>query len=117
MTKAEKFVNDFMIAFDENGLGAPEKVMYLRAYQELKILQELKAKNLFIADVVFDEVENCTKCLKPKRMKPNTIQMLCECDTSEQLQSFVSGFYKWHKEKSGYATIKKEDWQEYIKTL
>jgi len=51
MTRAEKFVNDFMQAFDENGLASPEKVMYLRAYQELKILQELKAKNLFIPDV------------------------------------------------------------------
>lgn len=48
MTKAEKFVNDFMQVFDENGLGAPEKVMYLRAYQELEILKGLKANNLDI---------------------------------------------------------------------
>ena len=48
MTKAEKFVNDFMQAFDENGLASPEKVMYLRAYQELEDLKQLKAKNLFI---------------------------------------------------------------------
>ncbi len=52
MTKAEKFVNDFMQAFDENGLGAPDKVMYLRAYRELEILKRLKAENLAIHSVV-----------------------------------------------------------------
>ena len=35
---------------------------------------------------------------------------------SEQLQSFVNGFYEWHK-KQGYATVKREDWSDYIKTL
>ncbi len=35
---------------------------------------------------------------------------------SKQLQSFVSGFYEWHK-KQGYASVKREDWDDYIKTL
>ena len=35
---------------------------------------------------------------------------------SEQLQSFVSGFYEWHK-KQNYLSVKREDWDEYIKTL
>jgi hypothetical protein len=38
--KAELFLYDFMIAFDENGLNAPEKIMYLRAY---KIIDDLKS--------------------------------------------------------------------------
>ena len=35
---------------------------------------------------------------------------------SEQLQSFVSGFYQWHR-KQNYVSVKREDWDEYIKTL
>jgi|GEM_PF-2127661 len=35
---------------------------------------------------------------------------------SEQLQSFVSDFYEWHK-KQNYVSIKREDWDDYIKTL
>ena len=35
---------------------------------------------------------------------------------SKQLQSFVSGFYEWHK-KQGYVSVKREDWDDYIKTL
>jgi len=44
----------------------------LEAQQELE-----EIKQLLIQRVVFNEAENCAKCLKPKRMKPNTIQMLC----------------------------------------
>ena len=40
-------------------------------------------KQCAINGVVVNEAENCTVCLKPKRMKPNTIQLLCECDRSE----------------------------------
>ena len=35
---------------------------------------------------------------------------------SEQLQSFVSGFYQWHRQQN-YVSVKREDWDEYIKTL
>lgn len=35
---------------------------------------------------------------------------------SEQLQSFVSGFYQWHR-KQNYVSVKRTDWDEYIKTL
>lgn len=51
----------------------------------IHLLNDLRdrEKQLTIHSVVFNEAENCTRCLKPKRMKPNTIQMLCECDKSE----------------------------------
>lgn len=39
-----------------------------------------------------------------------------EVNHRDLLKDFVSGFYEWHS-KSGYATIKKEDWSEYIDTL
>lgn len=47
------------------------------------IFKEAETKQYAIHSVVFNEAENCTKCLKPKRTKPNTIQVLCECDNSE----------------------------------
>lgn len=43
MTKSEQFVYDFMEIFDENGLSLTPKEMYLRAYQEMERLREIKA--------------------------------------------------------------------------
>lgn len=47
-------------------------------------------KQLSIQCAVFNEAENFTKCLKPKRIKneskrikTNQKQMLCECGTNE----------------------------------
>lgn len=34
----------------------------------------------------------------------------------EQLKAFVFDFYEWHK-KTGYATVKQDDWREYIESL
>lgn len=38
MNRSEKFVFDFMIAFDENGLGETESIKYMRAYEKIKEL-------------------------------------------------------------------------------
>jgi len=46
-------------------------------------MQKYTDQQLLLHGVVFNEAENCAKCLKPKQMKPNTIQMLCECVNSE----------------------------------
>ena len=61
----------------ENRLGRHMESQ-LEAFEEVQGLI-----NLPINGVVFNEAENCPKCLKPKRTKPNTIQMLCECNNSE----------------------------------
>ena len=81
MRKAEKFVNDFMQAFDENGLAAPDKIMYLRAYQELEKLQQLKGKNLFTADVIVPKgtlVCDCANNLEPLSASTGVCKI---CDT------------------------------------
>jgi len=52
-----------------------------RCDKALDILR--RNKQLMLGGVVFNEAEDCSKCFKPKRTKPNTIQMLCECDNSE----------------------------------
>ncbi len=46
MSEYEKFFNEYMIAFDENGLSCPDPIMFMRARQVLKELKELKSESL-----------------------------------------------------------------------
>lgn len=63
----------------KKAMGLSELQLYVIA----GIMQAYHKKQCAINGVVFNEAEDCRKCLKPKRMKPNTIQMLCECVDSE----------------------------------
>lgn len=87
-----------MIAFIDEFLRDQEDVLHgiegRDCTKSRKYLEDIK-KQLLIHSVVVNKAENCTNCLKPKRMKPNTIQMLCECDISEvELSSTYCKFCK-----------------------
>lgn len=67
-TRAEKFLNDFMQKFDENGLSAPEDILYKRAYS---VLDELngsaseiikKCENCESSNIIKDALYRCVDC-------------------------------------------------------
>lgn len=78
LEKVQKTLSDVFDYLNGNNLQLVGKELLTDVGDAHRIVE-----NLAIHDVVFNEAEDCRKCLKPKRMKPNTIQMLCECVDSE----------------------------------
>jgi len=84
MTESEKFVNDFMVAFDENGLSAPPKIMYIRAYQEIEVLKDLKAKNA--RDTTQGSPNDCHDWIHNERVKQNDDTFCPVCGKQLQIK-------------------------------
>lgn len=59
--------------------GKETKVLYLKDESEIEAFKQ----QLLIHSVVVNEANWCEDCQKPIRMTNNTLQLLCECKSSE----------------------------------
>ena len=85
---------------------------------EKLLIEEFKKNNInYDTKPMYDYVDDSfTDVLKSVIGVVEKLAIPAVVGQSEQLQSFVSGFYQWHREQN-YVSVKRTDWDEYIKTL